>query len=111
MQFSERLHFSGIKVLDEFEWYSCRRRQLRTVQRWIADDEFPPGENSDTVIRNLWDGEFGSRNKRYCQDFIIPNANRVLVISMTWNPRQPPNGNFFVEASRGDIEGDLGSEW
>jgi len=88
--------FLDAGTLAPFQWQLLRRRRLRTVNTWLAEDRFPNCHGSVAFINMLGTGSIGTSSLKVIKDSIIARSTRTLVISIDWPNGKPPSANISI---------------
>lgn len=80
------------RLLNPFGWRVCASANLKEIQQWLKDDDFPELVTSDHLIANLGYGNIGTDNDDIIDSIISPARNPILIIRITWPNHQRPGG-------------------
>jgi hypothetical protein len=94
--------FEDEHTLHDFEWHDCRRRQLRTVRRWLRDNAFPKGLETAEFVNRLGNGSLGTADATTIERSVSPHGQRTLVIRIDWPDGRPPESSVSVLSRGGE---------
>jgi hypothetical protein len=74
------------KELRPFRWQLCKSHTVEEIKHWLHSDTFPEEMSSSHVVRNLFAGTIGTKNKAVIQTIIDApgSGGRFIDLHISW---------------------------
>lgn len=88
-------------ILHPFRWQRCDIPSLsfEQIKEWFKNDSFPSLEKSDSIIKELGNGDIGTDDADELKEIISPNNNRSLIIRIYWPDDKGPGSEVSLTRS------------
>lgn len=86
------------RLLQPFKWQRCDfpSLSLDQIKEWFKKDSFPFLERSDSIIKQLGNGDIGTTVPDELKEIISPNNNRSLIIRIYWPDDKHPGSEVSI---------------
>ncbi|MGA2876393.1 MAG: hypothetical protein ABSE82_12745 [Nitrososphaerales archaeon] len=94
-----RLKGKDLNEFDPLRWQLCHESETEDLKQWLRTDLFPEEKTSSDILRMLFDGQIGTKDRETIQSVIAPPQRdpRVIEIRIFWPDGSGPPPSFHLE--------------